>query len=130
MNNRYKLGLKGKTTLLLAGLISIVLLVTNLGNYWQSRNIAENKVIEVEQGKLSLLKREIEGNLEDYRKNLLTLIDVPPINAIIGLRANNGIDPLNDNTLKQWYQRLTVIFISFIKNHPDYYQIRIGRAHV
>lgn len=129
MNNRYKLGLKGKTTLLLAGLISFVLILTNLGNYWQSRVIAENKVIEVEQGKLSLLKREIEGNLEYHRKNLLTLIDVPPIKAIMRTRENNDIDPQNGNTLKQWYQRLTVILVSFLKHHPDYHQIRFIDAN-
>ena len=107
-----------------SALLFISLTVTNLSNYWQSRSIAEEKTIELEQSKLSLLKHEIEGELENHLKNLLTLHDVPPVKAIIRARANHGIDPKNGDTLQQWRERLTVIFLAFLKTHPDYQQIR------
>ncbi len=124
MNDVYKLGLRGKTTFVLGGLIFLVLIVTSFTSYWQSQNVAEQKVIELEQSKFSVLKHEIEGALNNHRKNLLSLHDVPPIQAIIRARANNSIDPKNGNTLQEWRNRLKTIFGAFLANHPEYQQIR------
>lgn len=124
MQDRYKLGLRGKTTLVLSGLIFLVLLITSIASYWQSRSIAELKVIELEQSKLLLLKHEIEGSLSNHHKNLLSLHDVPAIQAIIRARANNGVDPDSGDTLQQWNNRLITIFSAFLKHHPEYQQIR------
>lgn len=93
-------------------------------SYWQSRRITEEKVIELEQSKLFLLKDEIESGLNNHYKNLLTLRDVPPVQAIIRSRANSNIDPESGDTLQQWRQRLEVIFIAFLNTHPEYQQIR------
>lgn len=123
MHRRYKFGLRGKTTLVLGSLLFFSLMVINLTSYWQSRKVAEQKVIELEQARHSLLKREIEGELEHHRKNLLTLIDMPPVKAIIRARANHGVDPVSGDTLLQWRQRLIAIFLAFLKAHPDYQQI-------
>ena len=124
MHDRFKFGLRGKTTLVLASLLFFSLIVINLTSYWQSRKVAEQKVIELEQARHSLLKREIEGELEHHRKNLLTLIDMPPVKAIIRARANHGVDPESGDTLQQWRQRLIVIFLAFLKANSNYYQIR------
>ena len=124
MNDRYKLGLRGKTTLLLGGLIFFVLIVTNFTSYWQSKGVAELKVFELEQSKLSLLKHEIEGSLENHQRNLLALHDVPPIQAIIRASANNGVDPESGDTIQVWRKRLKIIFRAFLENHPEYQQIR------
>ena len=128
MTNLFKLGLRGKTIFLLAGLISLVLIITSMTSYWQSRRITEEKVIELEQSKLFLLKEEIESGLDNHYKNLLTLRDVPPVQAIIRARANRNIDPESGDTLQQWQQRLTVIFIAFLNTHPEYQQIRYINA--
>jgi len=93
-------------------------------NYWQSRSVAEKKIIELEQSKLSLLKYEIEGQLDNHHKNLLTLSKVPPVEAIIRARDNNGVDPVSGNTLEQWQNRLIIIFKAFLDAHPYYHQIR------
>jgi len=124
VNKHQKIGLRGKTILLVAGVISLVLLVTSMVNYWQSRNVAEKKIIELEQSKLSLLKYEIEGQLDNHHKNLLTLSQVPPVEAIIRARANSGVDPENGDTLQQWKNRLIIIFQAFMNAHPNYQQIR------
>ena len=124
MNDRNKFGLRGKTTLVLGALLFFLLIVTNLTSYWQSGNVAEKKVIELELARLTLIKYQIEGDLEHHHKNLLTMHDVPPIKAILRARANNGVDPVSGDTLWQWSQRLIVIFQALLKNHPDYQQIR------
>ena len=62
MNDRYKFGLRGKTTLALGALLFFLLIVTNLTSYWQSRNVAEKKVIELELARLTLIKYQIEGD--------------------------------------------------------------------
>ncbi len=124
MNHRYKLGLRGKTTLVLGGLIFLVLTFTSFASYWQSQGVAELKVIELEQSKFSVHKHEIESALANHHKNLLSLHDVPPIQAIIRARTNNGVDPENGNTLQVWRNRLTTIFGAFLANHPEYQQIR------
>ncbi|UCB55831.1 MAG: PAS domain S-box protein [Thiotrichales bacterium] len=124
MNEHHRFGLRGKSTLVLGTLLFFSLIVTNLTSYWQSRNLAEQKIIELEQARLSLLKHEIEGTLEHHHKNLLTLLDVPPVEAIIRARANNGVDPVSGDTLQQWRERLIVIFLAMLKTHPDYQQIR------
>lgn len=124
MSKPYKLGLRGKSTLVLGAFLFLSLFVSNLINYWQSRNIAEAQVIEVEQGKIDLLKHAIEGALHSHHKNLLTLRDVPPIKAILRARSNNDVDPENGDTLDQWRQRLNIIFTSFIEHHTDYQQVR------
>lgn len=109
---------------LLAGLISIVLIASSASSYWQSRGISEEKAIELEKSKLLLIKHEIQGNLGNYHKNLLTLHDVPPLRAILRALANNGIDPESGDTLQVWRERLISIFKAFVKSHPDYLQIR------
>ena len=124
MKKRYKLGLQGKATLLVAGIISLVLLVTSLVNYWQARSVAEEKIIELEKSKLSLLKHEIEGELNNHHKNLLTISKVPPVEAIIRARSNNGVDPESGDTLEQWRHRLIVIFQAFLDTNSDYQQMR------
>lgn len=124
MNNRYKFGLRGKTTLALGALIFLALIILSFASYWQSQNVLELKVLELEQSKFSLLKHEIEGDLNNHHNNLLSLRDVPPIQAIIRARANNRVDPDNGDTLQEWRDRLATIFGAFLDNHPGYQQIR------
>jgi PAS domain S-box-containing protein len=124
MYDRYKLGLRGKTTLVLGSLIFLVLMVTSFVSYWQSKKVIESIVIDLEQSKFSVLKHEIEGTLSNHHKNLMSLLDVPPIQSILRARANKGIDPENGDSLLEWRQRLMTIFSSFLKNHAEYQQIR------
>jgi len=124
MNNSFKLGLRGKTTIALGGLIFLVLSVISSISYWQSVTVVEQKVMELEQSKLSVLKHEIEGTLNNHLKNLLSLQDVPPVQAILHARANNDIDPVSGDSLKVWRNRLETIFSAFLDNHPEYIQIR------
>ncbi len=125
MGHRYRLGLQGKTTLVLSGLIFSALFIISFASYWQSQAVAERKVVALERSKLLLLKHEIEGSLNNYHRNLLALHDVPSIHGYIRTRANGGIDPENGNTLQQWHNRLVTTFRAFLANYPEYQQIRL-----
>ncbi len=125
MSHRYRLGLQGKTTLILSGLIFSALFTISFASYWQSQAIAEHKAVSLEQSKLLLLKHDIENALNNYHRNLLALHDVPSIHGYIRTRANGGTDPENGNTLQQWRNRLITTFSAFIASYPEYQQIRL-----
>ncbi len=120
----YKLGLRGKATLVLTGVIFLALAITSLISYEQSKTVAERKVIELEESKFTLFKHEIEGALDNHHRNLMTLHDVPPIQAILRALAHDNIDPESEDSLQTWRQRLIIIFTAFLDNHPEYLQIR------
>jgi len=120
----YKLGLRGKTTLVLTGLVFLALAAASLISYEQSKAVAERKVIELEESKFALFKHEIEGALDNHHKNLLSLHDVPPVQAILRALVHNNVDPESNDSLQTWRQRLTTIFTAFLANHPEYLQIR------
>ncbi|OIO73614.1 MAG: hypothetical protein AUJ57_04100 [Zetaproteobacteria bacterium CG1_02_53_45] len=115
-----RLGLRGKLALALAMMMLFALLASGYVGYLQAQTI----VMEEEQNKLSVLSQHIESSLNVYRSNLLSLRDVPPIQAIARAKANAGIDPESGDSLKEWQQRLNIIFKAFLRNHPQYYQIR------
>ncbi|MEH6503238.1 MAG: PAS domain S-box protein [Cycloclasticus sp.] len=124
MYKNFQIGLRGKTTLVLGGVIILMLFIISSVSYFQSKSVIEQKIIELELSKLSLLQHEIEGILHGHRNNLLSLHDFPPIAAIIRARANNNIDPQSGNTLQTWRQRLITTFGAFLQNHSEYFQIR------
>jgi PAS domain S-box-containing protein len=124
MMKNFTFGLRAKTTLVLGGLIAIALVFISYTSNWQSKHLAETKVLELEQSKSFVLKQAIEVTLENHHQTLQSLRDTPPIQAIIRARANNGVDPVSGNTLEEWRQRLTIILRAFITNHTEYQQLR------
>lgn len=123
MTQTFKLGLRGKSTLILGALLSFALITSNFANYWQSRKFAEHEILELELSKSLILKREIEIALGNHSQNLLSLHDLPPISAIIRARGNNDVDPQSGDSVQEWNHRLTVILSAFIAFHPEYLQI-------
>jgi len=125
MFNRFKLGLRGKTTIALGGLIFLALSASSTSSYWQSKKVAEQKVIELEQSKFVVLQHEIESSLSHHHKNLLSLHDVPPVQAIFRAMAHQGLDPESGDSREEWDARLKTIFTAFLSNQPEYLQLRL-----
>ncbi|WP_158970489.1 response regulator [Paraglaciecola sp. L3A3] len=124
MAKNFTFGLRAKTTLILGSLLVSALLVISYASNWQSKQLAETSLLELEQSKNLVLKDTIELVLETHRHNLLALRDVPPVQAIIRAKANNGLDPMSGDTLDDWRQRLAIILTGFVNNHAKYQQIR------
>ncbi|WP_339724536.1 response regulator [uncultured Paraglaciecola sp.] len=120
----FTFGLRAKTTLVLGGLIAIALVVISFTSHWQSRHLAETKVLELEQSKSFVLKQAIEVTLENHHQNLHSLRDTSPVQAMIRSRANNAIDPISGDSFEDWRQRLTVILKAFLTHHTEYQQLR------
>tara|TARA_R110001583_G_scaffold43470_1_gene138324 strand:+ start:11013 stop:14075 length:3063 start_codon:yes stop_codon:yes gene_type:complete len=124
MAKNFQLGLRGKVTLGLAIMLTISLLVTSLLSYKQSQQVAERKVIELQESKLEILKHELQSSLQGHKNNIMSLRGVPPVQAILRAQLNNGIDPKSGDSLEEWKTRLQIIFSSFVSNHSQYLQIR------
>ncbi len=52
------------------------------------------------------------------------LYSTPPIQGLTRAIFNDGVDPLDGTTTKEWLTRLETIFSAFIVNYPDIRQIR------
>lgn len=124
MTRKSRFGLRGKVTLGLALMLTISLLVTSLFSYQQSQQVAERKVIELEKSKLAVLNHVIQSTLQGHQNTLLSLRDVPPLQAILRAQLNEGIDPDSGDSLNVWKSRLQSIFFAFITNNTEYLQIR------
>lgn len=124
MVGKYKLGLRFKVAFALTSLILLSLLATSYTSYQKSKQIAENKAIELQQSQLQLLKHEIQAALNEHQNILMSLRDTPPIQAIIHAIKENGIDPEGNESLAVWQHRLSTIFSAFLSNHSQYLQIR------
>ncbi len=53
------------------------------------------------------------------------LAATPPLAGIARARAAGGIDPRDHDTEQTWRDRLSTIFLSFIRRHPEYAQVRL-----
>lgn len=115
-----RVGLRGKIVLALGGALLLAMLVASLIGFWHSQRI----VITMEKEKIMVIKQQIEWELAAERKNLLTLHDVPPVAAIIRARGHGDVDPVSGDSLREWRQRLTVIFNALLGSHGQYFQIR------
>ena len=124
MSISFKPGLRGKSIVWLTLLLVISLVSTGYISYQQAKRVAEEKVMELELSKLSLLKHAIEGALDERRNILMSLRDVPPVQAILRARKHHGIDPQSEDTVATWNERLNTIFAAFLTNHAQYLQIR------
>ncbi len=124
MFGKYKLGLRFKVAFALTSLILLTLLATSYTSYQKSKQISENKAIELQQSQLQLLRNEIKSALNEHQNILMSLRDTPPIQAIIRAIKDNGIDPENNESLAVWQYRLSTIFSAFLTNHSQYLQIR------
>jgi len=100
--------------------LTLGMLISTYNSYKEATNITMN----VELAKLAMLKKNILRNLQEQQNNLLALTEVPPIQAILRAKKNNDLDPLSNDTLQQWENRLVAIFQANILNHSQYYQIR------
>ncbi|MEP1447392.1 MAG: response regulator [Paraglaciecola sp.] len=121
---QFTFGLRAKTTLALGGLLAIALVVISFTTNWQSRNLAEKEVLELEQSKSFLLKQAIEVTLENHHQNLQSLRDIPSLQAIVTRSIENTLTPINAENLKEPRQRLARVFEAFVHNHSEYQQLR------
>ncbi|WP_163834342.1 response regulator [Spartinivicinus ruber] len=113
-------------------LLSIILLVIGFAyvSYFKEKKQVYSKfnillLSEVEEEAI-----KISEKLNRLKEDVAFLADVPPIQGIIRAVGNDGFDVKENSHIALWLSRLNQIFSSYLKSHPDVYQVRyIGVAN-
>ncbi len=72
----------------------------------------------------------LKQSIETLRQDVVFLANTPPVSGLIRATANHGFDPRDNNPYEKWEARLQEIFASFLRTHPEYFQVRyIGVAN-
>ena len=86
-------------------------------------------IIEEEARSLSsqarLAAQRLDSELNSMQGDLVFLSHMPPIDGYRRAVLNGGVDPLYGSTQEEWLARLSTIFASMIRAHPEYTQIQL-----
>jgi|GEM_PF-1554011 len=97
---------------------------------WEGReNIAET-ILASETNRADTAAERFQSEINHLREDLQALVGTPPISGIIRAMADpNNRDAEGASSLTDWKTRLQSIFISFMRGHDHYAQLRyIGLA--
>ncbi len=112
----------------LIGIVALFAIVAfagwHLGYQSTLRHFDENM-----QGQIGLRIEKFSQDLDSYRRDVLFLASVPPIQGIVRASNNDGFDVWENSTKSLWIRRLNAIFSSYMSAHPEVFQVRyIGVA--
>jgi PAS domain S-box-containing protein len=127
MNNkpvtRWYQGLQVKVTAGLGMLVAFAMLAMGGMIYLESIESAEKQSLELLVEQQEDYTDALKTNLESVKRDLLTLTDMPPIQAILRAKQNGDVDPFSGDTLAIWQHRLKQIFSAHIMHRSIYQQI-------
>ena len=84
------------------------------------------EMVDVEyMSQVKLMIKDIKAYLDHVDHDTRFLIKTPPIQGIIRAKDNNGYDPIDKSTYRQWIERLESLFKQFAKAQDHYMQIRL-----
>ena len=120
---RFKLKYKIATLILFVSLLC----VGSLGSFaFFTAKEHVRKMVDVENiGQVKLMIKDIKTYLDHVEHDVRFLFKTPPIQGIIRARDNNGYDPIDKSTYRQWVERLESIFKQFVKAQGHYIQVRL-----
>ncbi len=110
-------------------LLKVVLVLASslfLGTVFYSeaeKMILKNKLEELSES-VSVYRSGSQQKLKSIEGDTLFLSQVPPIQGIIRAQKYNGKDPLDGSEAEEWEARLASIFSNFLKDKPNYIQLR------
>lgn len=110
-------------------LLNVVLVLSSalvLGAVFYSeaeKLILKNKLEELSES-VSVYRSGFKQKLKSIEGDTLFLSQVPPIQGLIRTQKNNGKDPLDGSSAEEWETRLASIFVNFLKDKPNYIQLR------
>lgn len=71
------------------------------------------------------LKEIVTSSITESKSDLRFLYSTPPISGLSRAEFNDGTDPYDGTTYKQWKERLETIFVGFMENNLTVEQLRI-----
>jgi len=97
-----------------------------LGGYsiYREHQLLTQSVVEKKLSEIALISTYIQSRINELKNDVELLSLTPPITGIIRAERNNGYDPVERSTTKQWKDRLATIFASMQRSKKHYTQIR------
>ena len=108
----------------LSAIITLIVLAIIINEASLSRSVLGSVELEIIDKNQSI-NSQTQEVIENYRRDIRFLHATPPIKGLARASNNKGVDPLENTTYAQWKTRLEIIFAAFLKNNPDYEQLRI-----
>lgn len=121
VNIRY--GIAAKMAILAFVLVAVAAASVGTFSYFSFRQEMINQNIRL-QGEEINIEAEVKRNeLEELLSDSRFLAKTPPIQGIQRAAQNEGVDPHDQSSLKEWVSRLEQIFESYLRVKEEYIQI-------
>ena len=92
--------------------------------YRESQLLTET-IVSKKRNEIELVTTYIQARIDELKNDVKLLSLTPPIQGFIRAEENNGFDPIDKSTSKQWRDRLATIFESLQRTKDHYVQIRL-----
>ncbi|MFQ5413545.1 MAG: PAS domain S-box protein [Phycisphaerae bacterium] len=74
---------------------------------------------------LDRISRDLRHHFKTLRRDVLTVVQYPPVTGLLRCRDAGGIDPQDGSTAAEWKQRLETLFGAYAATHDDVAQVRL-----
>lgn len=126
---KFSLSLGGQILLLTCGLVFMTALLMGGLYFSQSVSSAVDREYRALSFETELMAPQFQAAFDLMENDVRVLSKLPPIQGFVRSSANDGIDPRDGSTTQLWHDRLSQIFMAFIRSNESYIQIRyIGVA--
>ncbi|MDO6428179.1 ATP-binding protein [Thalassotalea sp. 1_MG-2023] len=108
------------------GAISILCLIIVASGiiYYNTGKIETRSISEVNQVHENIMQ-ELNSEFLSLSNEVSFLHFTPPVRGLARAKMNNDIDTLDGSSTELWRKRLEKIFIGFLQNYDEYFQLRI-----
>lgn len=107
-----------------AGLLLCLIIVGSIVIYNNTANIETRNINELKQVHKNVMQ-ELRSELSALSNEVSFLHFTPPVRGLARARNNNDIDVLDASTTELWRNRLEKIFLDFLQNYDEYFQLRV-----
>ncbi|MEE8422601.1 MAG: PAS domain S-box protein, partial [Dehalococcoidia bacterium] len=119
-----QLSVEGRFVVAMLAILSVAI-VTITALYVQDIRAENRHEAELDLAADARLREvEIEAALRVYGRDVLTLVNTPPVPAIARTVASRGVDPESGDSYDEWRTRLATIFAAFATADSAYLQLR------
>ena len=119
-----KVGIGKKFLVLNSAIVIASSLLLGVIFFYQAKQLlVENELQDLKED-VHLYNSKFLSQLQSLEENVILLSKTPPVQGIIRAGENNGIDPADNSTSKEWKKRLTHIFDDFLHSKPSYVSLR------
>ncbi|MBW4495812.1 MAG: methyl-accepting chemotaxis protein [Oscillatoria princeps RMCB-10] len=115
-----------QNTLIALLIVSTLIPVLIVGGYsvsYSAQTITELSLNKIEQKTADSAAR-VETFLESISKDVLYLVETPPVQGIVRAREGGGVDKKDKSSYEAWVGRLQIIFAGMIEAKPYYSNLR------